>query len=265
MTKRESEDKASLDPSATNSCEGPAQQGDQSAGQPFTLNKMYGQFTTAIQVGTISGDLNVTTTPDPQDGLLDHIVLPVKTFLIEFELYLERVGNMQAQLALIPQGMWPVIDAIAYQHTDILLEGTDLQHIQSLPDNMNLREAIAFLSKVAWERGYFMAHFHRQQRIPRPIRPVDPLAIMDKIIAEGDPENPSYSLGNAIEVPLQRAVSMCTELEPVARTLRMIGDDLYAIVQPHLQLWCDTARSLHGYGILAARAEVAINANPPKA
>lgn len=265
MTKREPEDEASLDPSTTDGCDIPAELGDQPTDPPVTLNKMYGQITTAVQVGSIRGDLNIVTAPDPQDRLLEQVLLPIKAFLIDFELYLEQVGDMQAQLTLIPLGMWPVIDVTAYQHTDIFLERVGMRNTPSLEENIDIREALALLSKVAWERGYLMTHFHRLQRIPRPIRPVDPVAIMNKIIAEGDPAHLNHSLGTAIEVPLQRAISMCTEPEAVARALRMVGEDLHRIFQPHLHLLCDTARTMHSYGVLAAIAETAINASPSTA
>jgi hypothetical protein len=91
---------------------------------------------------------------------------------------------------------------------------------------------------------------------------IDPVAILDLIIADGDPVNPERSPGNAIEVTLQRAVSLSTEPEPVNRSLKMLGDHLTQIVQPHLDLWCDSVRTAHGYGILAARAETKIYVIP---
>ncbi|MFD1045226.1 hypothetical protein ACFQ1S_06290 [Kibdelosporangium lantanae] len=226
---------------------------------------MFGLATTVIQTGSIGGDLNVTAAPDPLDKLRDQIHLPVKAFLTDFELYLEHVGDMRAQLDLIPQGMWPIIDTIAYRHTDTFLNQSGMRDARPLAGNVDVRESLAFLLKVAWERGYLMTHFHRLKYIPRPSRPVDPLAIMDMIIAQGVPARPGRSLGNAIEVTLQRAVSMCTAPEPFTRTLRMLGDDLHATVQPHLNLGCDTVRTVHAYGILAARAEATIGTKPPTA
>lgn len=232
---------------------------------PLTLNMMFGLATTVIQTGSIGGDLNVHAAPASLDKLHDQIHLPVKAFLADFELYLEHVGDMEAQLDLIPQGMWPIIDTIAYRHTDTFLNQSGIRDAPSVAGNVDVRESLAFLLKVAWERGYLMTHFHRQKHIPRPSRPVDPLVIMDMIIAEGDSTEPGRSLGSTIEVTLQRAVSMCTAVEPVTRTLRMLGDDFQAIVQPHLNLWCDTIRTVHGYGILAAKAEAIIGMNPPTA
>ncbi|KOX27086.1 hypothetical protein ADK67_14810 [Saccharothrix sp. NRRL B-16348] len=231
-------------------------------GQPSTHNQMYGQvFGTVIQVGGgVSGGVHIAPTPDQLSKLKDELNLPVLAFLVNFDNCLEEVGDLQAQLDLIPRGMRPVIDAVAYSQTDTFLRRSGLGDAPPAARPDDVSESLAFLLKVAFERGYFMLHFHRLDYIPRPVHPVDPLAIMDLIIAEGDPAHPDRTLGNAIEVTLRRVISQSTEPDVAIRTLQMFGDGLVSTVQPHLDLWCDVVRSAHAYGILAARAEIKISA-----
>jgi hypothetical protein len=207
----------------------------------------------------ILGAARTRQPPGQLSGLRDVVDQPILAFLVNFDIYLKHVGDLQAQLDLIPQGMWPIIDSVAYGKADTFLQQSGLGDVQPPGGTVDIREALAFSLKLAWERGYFMAHFHRLDYIPRPVHPIDPKAIMDLIIAKGDPAHPDRSLGNAIEVSLQRAVSLSTEPEPVVRHLRMLGDHLIQTVQPHLDLWRDTIRTTHAYGILAAKAETEIN------
>jgi hypothetical protein len=262
MTTQEPEAGPPLDATAAIDCDDPSEQVEQTSNRLFTFNQMSGQATTVIQTGRIDGNVNVALSRDPLSKLHDEVNQPILAFLANFEIYLEHVGDLQAQLDLIPQGMWPLIDTVAYGQADTFLERTGLGNIPVPAGTADVREALAFLLKVAWERGYFMAHFRRLDYIPRPAHRIDPVAILDLIIAEGDPVNPERSLGNAIEVTLQRAVSLSTEPGPVTRSLTMLGEHLVQIVQPHLDLWCGSVRIAHGYGILAARAETKICANP---
>ncbi|MFI5824911.1 hypothetical protein ACIA8I_38430 [Streptomyces rishiriensis] len=196
------------------------------------------------------------------EELVEGVNQPIMVFLANFEVYLEHVGDIRAQLDLIPHGMWPIIDTIAYHKTDEFLELSGLRGVQPLSQAggpLDIREALAFLLKAAWERGYFMSHFHRLEYIPRPRHRVNPMEIMDEIC--GGP------LVEGIEVTLQRAVSLSTEPGPTTKSLRKIDEKLTQIVQPHLDQWCDTTRTAFGYGILAAKAEVKVNTDgsrPPE-
>ncbi|MEU7429164.1 helix-turn-helix transcriptional regulator [Streptomyces sp. NPDC040750] len=196
------------------------------------------------------------------EQLVEGVNQPIMVFLANFEVYLEHVGDIRAQLDLIPQGMWPIIDTIAYHKADEFLELSGLGDVQPLPEAgrpLDIREALAFLLKVAWERGYFMTHFHRLACIPRPRHRVNHMEIMDEIC--GGP------LVAGIEVTLQRAASLSTEPRPTMKSLRIIDEKLARIVQPHLDQWCDTMRTVFGYGILAAKAEVKVNSDdslPPE-
>lgn len=235
----------------------------QTPGWSSTHNQVSGQvFGTVIQIGGgVSGGVHIAPTPDQLSKLKDELTLPILAFLVNFDNCLEDVGDLQAQLDLIPQGMWPVIDTVAYGQTDTFLQRSGLGDVPSPARPGDVREALAFLLKVAFERGYFMFHFHRLNYIPRPVHPVDPVVIMDLIIGVGDPAHLDRTMGNAIEVTLRRAVSQSTEPEVVVRTLQTLGDHLVQAVQPHLDLWCNIVRSAHAYGILAARAETKISAN----
>jgi len=232
----------------------------QTSARSFALNGVFGSnFGNLIQVaGGISGDVNIAPTPDLLSKLQDTVNLPILAFLVNFENCLEEMGDLQAQLDFIPQGMWPVIDSVAYGQADMFLQRSGLGDVPSPPETSDVRDALAFLLKVAFERGYFMFHFHRLDYIPRPVHPADPMAIMDLIFAEDDHARRGRSQGNAIEVTLRRAVSQSTEPDTATRTLQMLGDHLLQTVQPHLDLWCDIVRSAHAYGILAARAETMI-------
>lgn len=199
---------------------------------------------------------------DPLDGLRAQVNQRAWVLVTDFEIYLEHLGGLQAQLDLIPAKMEIITRVIANGKADEFLARTGLGDARApgLVEAGRLHEILLNLLMIAWQRGYLLARFHRFDRIPRPARPVDPLAVMDAIIAEGDPEHPDRSLAAGIEVVLQRAISLMTEPEPVTRTLRRVDDDLAGIVRPHLDSWCDTVRSAMGFGVLAAKAEFTIAA-----
>jgi hypothetical protein len=194
---------------------------------------------------------------DPDD-LRSHVMMPILEFLSSFEIYLDNIGDLEAILQYIPDDIWPIIDTVAYQSTDRFIDEHGLQQYSQLPSFGNvqghqLREALAFLLKIAWERGYLMYKFRKYAHIPPPHESADPQAIMDRIVSMGGPNRPDLSTN--IEVFLQRAVSISTDPGPIRRSLRGLGDDLASIVEPYLDDWSDAVRTAHGYGILSAKAE----------
>lgn len=218
--------------------------------------------TEGVQVGEGNVQMNLfygraETASLPPEG----VERSTLTFLTTFDIYLERVGDMEAQLLLIPKGVWPIIDSISYGSADTFIQDHRLQRYFELPSVIQLgglREILAFLLKVAWERGYLIYKFHKFDYIPPPPRSVDPVAIMDRIIDLGGPEWPN--LNTNTEVFLQRAISLSTEPEPARKTLSIFGDTLTAIMEEFLDDWCEVVRSVHGWGILSAKLEFEQNA-----
>lgn len=78
--------------------------------------------------------------------------------LINFENYMEHIGGMEEeQLARLPGGIWPVIDVTAYGLSGTFINEHNLAPAELVrPGGVELGETLAFLLKVAWERGYFM-------------------------------------------------------------------------------------------------------------
>lgn len=202
----------------------------------------------------INNHLEIREQPGSLAGLQAEVNRPVLALLINFENYMEHIGGMEEQPALLPGGIWPVIDVAAYGLSATFIKEHDLAPAEPVgPGGFELGEALAFLLKVAWERGYFMYKFYRFDCMPLATAPVDPRRIMDAIVAEASPARPN--LASDIEVILQRAVSLCTEPRPVRESLRMIDASLARRLESHLADWADVVRSAHGWGILSAKAE----------
>jgi hypothetical protein len=69
---------------------------------------------------------------------------------------------MEEQLALLPGGIWPVIDVRAYGLSGTFINEHNLAPAELVrPGGVELGEALAFLLKLAWERDYFMYKFYR--------------------------------------------------------------------------------------------------------
>jgi hypothetical protein len=196
----------------------------------------------------------------PPVGLRAEVDRRAWVLVADFEIYIEHLGGLQAQLDLIPTMMNVITGVIAKRQTGQFLAQAGLgdSRAPGLDEVGGLNEVLVNLLTFAWQRGYLLARFHRFDRIPRPTQPVDPRAVMSVIIAEGDPEHPDRSLTDNIEIVLQRAVSLLTQPEPVTRTLRLVGYDLADLIQPYFDSWCDTVRGAFGSGILAAKAELKI-------
>jgi hypothetical protein len=93
------------------------------------------------------------------DDLHRHVMMPVLEFLTNFEIYLEHLGDLEAILEYIPKDIWPIIDTVAYQNSEQFIRDHGLERHSRLPSFGNvrghqLREALAFLLKTAWQRGY---------------------------------------------------------------------------------------------------------------
>jgi hypothetical protein len=178
---------------------------------------------------------------------------PVLAFLANFEICLTHVGSLEEQLALLPDGIWPVIDATAYGLSDAFMQAHQLRRAEPVTrSGVELRDALAFLLKAAWQRGYFMYKFRRFDCLP-PANSVDAKAIMAAIARDGSPGTANLATG--IEVTLQRAVSLCTEVEIVRKSLQMVDPSLAQKLESFLPEWSDVVRSAHAWGILSARAE----------
>jgi hypothetical protein len=191
----------------------------------------------------------------PRDvGLPSELDRPAVAFLVNFETYLDHAGDMKDQLALLPNGIWPLIDTQSHGLSEAFIGSHHLQRTDLVTKNgIELGETLAFLLKVAWQRGYLMYKFRQFGHIPLPAGSVDPGAIMDALVADGDPAHPNLAAG--IEVILQRAVSLGTKPEPVRKSLQMIDASLAQKCERFLDDWRAVVRSAHGWGILSAKAE----------
>ena len=170
-------------------------------------------------------------------------------------------GNLGRDLRKVGRGLVLFKNLFAERCLDEFMKRAKIdEHTQVQAPNgkrLPVRDALLFLLQSAWDKGYFMAKFYRQRRIPPPKEVASAQAVLDWIIEEHEGlEN----IGASIDVFLQRAVSLCTEEEPIERSLRLFpfGDALFKIVQPSLVAWSDSVRSLFGSGIVASEAEDAL-------
>ncbi|MCS7481316.1 hypothetical protein ACFFQW_09360 [Umezawaea endophytica] len=194
-------------------------------------------FAVLFQANVVEGDVPVTPSP-----ALDQIL----TFVTDLDACLEHIGDLEAVLRFIPDGLFPIIEVMADTSSTRFI----LEHDLSGPPLF--QESLAFLLKVAWQRGYLMQKFHTLNRIPHPSGPVDPVAVMDKIIGLGGSD-----LSTEIEVVLQKAVSLCTDEKQLTRCLNAI-QGLAPIVQPVMREWGAVTRSAYGWGLLVAKTEHAL-------
>ncbi|HWO58490.1 MAG TPA: hypothetical protein VNO31_00420 [Umezawaea sp.] len=177
---------------------------------------------------------NVTNTPT-----LD----PVFAFVADLDACLEQIGDLEAVPRYIPHGLFPIIDVMAET------SGERFVRDHQLTGPPLFRESLAFLLKVSWQRGYLMQRFRTLNHIPRPSEPVDPVAVMNRIIGLTGPD-----LSTEIEVFLQKAVTLCTEKKRLVRSLNAI-QGLAPTVQPVLREWGAVTRSSYGWGLLIAKNE----------
>lgn len=199
----------------------------------------------------------------PEDDLLADLRAeankPALILLANFETYMESIGGFEEQISLLPDEVGLLIDAMAYPLSSAFMKEHGLNPKEPLyPGGSELGEALAFFLKVAWDRGYFLYKFHRFDHVPRVSAPVDPLRIMDAIMAGTSPDQPNLAAG--IDAILQRAVSLSTEEKPMRRTLRLIDAAPVRKVEGYLDEWSVVVRKAYGWGILAAKAEVALTA-----
>lgn len=180
---------------------------------------------------------------------------PVIVFLADFEQYLESFGpgieGLQALLNRLPDGMWPIIDGVAYGSASQFIDAHGLGQTRVLGHDSPL-ETLAFLLKIAWQTGYFMYQFRRHGRLPyASSKPVDPMAVMDQTVAIAAATG---NAGTEIEAFLQKAVSLRTEPAAIRRTCFTLftDDDLERMLEPHIDQWAETMRTAYGYGLLVA-------------
>jgi len=183
----------------------------------------------------------------------------VTAFLANFDIYLTHIGDLEAQLRLIPSGMWAIIDSTAYGLTSSFMEEHDLDKHSRLPSyegvsGHHLEEALVFLLKVAWEKGYLMYKFRKLDYIPSPAHGVDPLAVYDQMLKLARP-----NMADNIEVFLQRCISVVTEDSPIRRTLGTLGKDVLRIMNPLSERWANVVRGAFASGVLIGKAEMELN------
>ena len=205
--------------------------------------------------------MNPTRTPNPphttRGTRLDHDLFrllfqanvttptldPVFAFVADLDACLEHIGDLEAVPEYIPDGLFPIIDVMAETSSERFIRD------HRLTGPPLFQESLAFLLKVAWQRGYLMQKFRTLNHLPRPDDPVDPVAVMNRIIALSGPD-----LSTEIEVFLQKAVTLCTEKKRLVRSLNAI-QSLAPIVQPVLREWGAVTRSSYGWGLLVAKTE----------
>ena len=190
--------------------------------------------------------------------LSKHVWIPVVTFLADFDIYVEHIGDLETLLKYIPKDMWPIIDGVAYRYSREFIKEHGLQQYSKLPSLGKIRghqlvEVLAFLLKIAFQRGYFMYKFKNLDLIPPPNDSVDHKAILAQMLSMGSPDRPDMSTN--IDVFLQRAVSLCTKPEQVNGSLGILGDSMVSIMTPHLEDWAAVLGTIYYYGILSAKAE----------
>jgi hypothetical protein len=198
---------------------------------------------------------SVTAALTESDSLKEDLDRPVRAFLVNFQIYMEHLGSLRAQVALLPDGIWPMIDTTASMLADEFIRAHELEHVP-LParaQQAGLGELLAFLLKTAWIQGYLMYKFREHDYVPAPAGPIDPAAIMDSVAAPNDPDHPI--LAASIPVTLQRAVSLLTEPEPLRASLQAIDASLSKALDAYLDDWSAKVRDAHGWGIFIARAE----------
>lgn len=167
----------------------------------------------------------------------DDLNREAESFLENLQIYLQHLGSMDALLALLPEGIWPIIGASIRMLADKFIQTHDLpERFPVLDASGRLREGIEWQLQTSWIRGYSMYKFYVFDHIPVPDRPVDPKAIMDSVML---PDVPGYPLLAAtIPVFLQRAASLSTAPDLVAARLEGFDESITRILVEYLDDWC---------------------------
>ncbi|MFF1613540.1 hypothetical protein ACFVYA_37740 [Amycolatopsis sp. NPDC058278] len=190
------------------------------------------------------------------EGLLEEVNMPALKLLANLDLYLDNIGTLEDQLALIPERVGLLINVTCRLLAERFVEKHNLRNMEGLPSDSedNVIDILDLFLKFAWERGYFMYKIHHFDHVPAPARVINTAAI--KVIAEtiraGDPVRD-------IEITIQRAVSLSSQPGVVKATMQYLSDPfVVGKLEEHLDDWCSTVRYALGQGVLAARAEVAL-------
>ncbi len=182
-------------------------------------------------------------------------------FLATFEHALEAAGSLEDQIRLVPEGLNLFKNAFAHSYVEKFMTSKKIKNDEEVQAaygrRVRVKEALLFLLQCAWDKGYFMAKFYRRRQIPPPKDVVSTQAALDWIIQE---HKSVANVGACIDVFLQRAVSLCTEEEPLRRSLEVLpfGDELLKAMKNDLTVWGDSVRSMFGSGIMASEAEDAL-------
>jgi hypothetical protein len=177
-------------------------------------------------------------------------------FISDFENMLDHIGDMPQWIKFIPQQMWQVIDPLSAYYSNAFVEKHGFQKydkVSEFPKNMaghQLKEALCFMLKLYWERGYLMYKFYKYDSIPVPRSSIETDLLWDRIL-----ENEIPDLSIHIEVFMQKVASFCTEEEPIMQNLSTLSEYICKILEPAIQDWCETSRSVMGYGMLFSKFE----------
>ncbi|MBL7254298.1 hypothetical protein [Paractinoplanes lichenicola] len=198
------------------------------------------------------------------DGLRHDADRAVISFLANFEISLDHLGDklagFEAMLSLLPTKMWTVIDANAYFFAEEFLRDHRLTPGLRLYGNDTLSghtlfECLAFLLKLAWERGYLMYRFWRSsERLLEPDQSLDVSRLTELVNTRV--EASGRRLSSTLEVFAQRVVSAATAIPATMRNAGALGSPvLNGVLTPVAGAWAMECARLMTLGMITAAVE----------